>query len=78
VIVDPSAKPIPLTANLVDPDYKPVATLTLPQMAWPPHLRWRGRIFAIYHHTVAFEGRDIQELGRTQLYREIEVYDVDV
>lgn len=76
MIVDPSAKPIPLTANLVDVDYKPVATLTLPQMDWPGHLRYRGRIFAIYHQTVAYDGVPGRLVGRTQLYREVMIFDV--
>ena len=75
MIVDPSAKPIPMTAELVDEGYHPVVKLTLPAMDWPAHIRWRGRIFAIYHETVAFMAGSVPSEKRHQLYREIPIYD---
>ncbi len=74
LIVDPSAKPVPLVAELVDEGYQVVANVTLPEMSWPGYLRYRGRIFVIYYQTVPFVLPD--EAARTQLYREVEVFDV--
>lgn len=74
MIVDPTAKPLPLIAELVDVAYHDVTKLTLPEMAWPSCIRWRGRIFVIYHQTRVDPSPE--EVTRKQLYREIEIWDV--
>jgi hypothetical protein len=71
-IADPTAKTVPQTAELFDEDYQPVVNLTLPEMPWPKYIRYRQRIFAIYHHTTT------RTKSRTQLYREVEIWDSPV
>ncbi len=66
MIVDPTAKPLPMIAELVDNNYKAVTKLTLPEMKWPSNIRWRGRVFAFYVQT---------QVSRKQLYREMDLWD---
>jgi len=70
ILVGPMDHPLPMTANLVTALYRSVNTLTLPDMAWPSHIRWNGRIFAIYHET-----QTVGEIPRSMMYREIEIWD---
>ena len=72
MIVDPSKPPIPRTATLVDKDYHAVTVVTLPEMDWPPYIRWWGRIFVIYPTTRV---DDWAEPSRMETYREVKVWD---
>lgn len=77
LIVDSTAKPLPKSACLMDGAYQQVTTLTMPEMEeWPEHIRWRGRIFTIYHMTRAVSPSE--DANRQQYYREITLWDAKV
>ena len=75
LIVDPLAKPVPMTAELWNTAYHCLARITLPEMEWPAYIRWRGKIFSMYHKTSVLNIPDEFVERRSQDYREIEIWD---
>ena len=63
-------------AHLITKDYKPVTSIVVPgDRKWPEAVRFEGRVFAIYPQTFALTMEAISEQDRSQVYREIEVWD---
>ena len=67
------------TASLMDENYHHVKDVVVPKgMDWPPYIRYEGRIFAIYHHTIPATIEGLRAAERNYPYREILVWDATV